>query len=432
MSRDPKQATTLDSDREAAVAAEQEGAALCVVFSPDAPRVGERIALSPDAVVAIGRDPGAGGVALSDPRLSRVHGRITYDRLARGFRFGDAQSSNGSYHNGRPVDTALLETGDVLRVGETLLVFERAGAGVELEETIARIAPANLTVLIAGESGTGKELVARRIHELSGRRGAFVAVNCAALPRDLVASELFGHTRGAFSSATHPRAGLFLTAQDGTLLLDEIGDLPLEQQPALLRVLQEHSVRPVGADREVAATARVIAATHVDLEQRVREAAFRADLFARVAQCVVRVPPLRERRAEILPLARLFAERAGRELTLGADAAERLLTWRWPFNVRELEAMVQTLCALKSDALLDLPYLRAKYPALFDVPLAAAGGRSVADSARRAELERLLAEHSGNVSAVARVLGKPRAQIYRWLRRYGVELPAPGRAERKP
>ncbi len=431
MSRDPKQATTLEGDREGAEAAEREAAALWVVFSPDAARVGSRIELLPDGVVTLGRDPGETGIALCDPRLSRVHGRITYDRVARGFRFGDAQSSNGSYHNAQPVETALLEVGDVLRLGDTLLVFERAGAGVELEETVARVAPANLTVLIAGESGTGKELVARRIHELSRRKGAFVAVNCAALPRDLVASELFGHTRGAFSSATHARAGLFLTAQDGTLLLDEIGDLPLDQQPALLRVLQEHSVRPVGADREIATNARVIVATHVDLERRVKEGAFRADLFARVAQCVVRVPPLRERRVQILPLARLFGERAGRELTFSADAAERLVMWHWPFNVRELEAMIQTLCALKSDAHLDLPYLRGKHPALVNVPLAAAGARGVVASTRRAELERLLVEHAGNISAVARALGKPRAQIYRWLRRYGVEVPSPSKSDRK-
>ncbi|HEY6560209.1 MAG TPA: sigma 54-interacting transcriptional regulator [Polyangiaceae bacterium] len=433
MARDPKDITTLQSAREGAAPAGREPFYLWIVSSPDLERVGCRLELSYDEVVAFGRDPGTNGVALNDPRSSRLHGRITYDAVARAFRFGDAQSSNGSYHNGQPVETALLGSGDVLRLGDTLLVFESAAPVVELDDTVSRVAASNLTVLVTGESGTGKELIAKRIHELSGRKGPFVAVNCAALPRDLVASELFGHTRGAFSNATHARAGLFMAAHDGTLLLDEIGDLPPEQQPALLRVLQEHTVRAVGADREIATNARVVVATHVDLAERVGEGAFRTDLFARIAQCVVRAPALRERRREILPLARLFAERAGRELTVSADAAERLVLWHWPFNVRELEAMIDTICVLQSDPRLDIQYLRNKHPALLDAaPRASPGAGDATRSSRRAELDRLLAEHSGNISAVARALGKPRAQIYRWLRRYGFELPVAGRNNPKP
>ncbi|HMJ13345.1 MAG TPA: sigma 54-interacting transcriptional regulator [Polyangiaceae bacterium] len=427
MGRDSKDATTLESDRER-TSQTSAGVNLChVVFCPEAQRIGTHFEIAAnDDVIALGRDAGPSGSSFDDPRMSRLHARVTYDAAQRAFRFGDAKSSNGTHHNGRRADTGLLENGDVLRLGDTLLVFERGRPMLELNETIARVAPTDLTVLISGESGTGKELFAKSVHELSGRKGPFVAVNCAAIPRDLVASELFGHTRGAFSNATHARTGLFLSAQDGSLLLDEIGDLPLDQQPALLRVLQERSVRPVGSDRELKTTARVLVATHVDLAERLQSGAFRGDLLARIAQCTLQVPALRERRSEVLALARTFAERAGRELELSPDAAERLLIWNWPFNVRELEALVQTFCVLAAGARLDLEYLSRKHPMLLAPDAAARAAEDASGKpSQRDDLQRLIQEHAGNISAVARALGKPRAQIYRWLRRYHLALPGP-------
>lgn len=430
MTKSAKEVSTVQDSNERVETSGEKPFRLRLVHSPDSSRAHSTVELESGLdVLAIGRDPGAFGLGVDDPRMSRLHARIAWDRVAGAFRFGDANSSNGCYLNGIRTATALLGEGDLLRLGDTLVVFEQDAKMAALNETVARVAPSNLALLITGESGTGKELIARRIHELSGRQGQFVAINCAALHRELVTSELFGHTRGAFSNATHARGGLFLAAQDGTLLLDEIGDLPLDQQPALLRVLQEHKVRPVGSDREITTTARVLAATHVDLEQRARNAEFRPDLLARLGQCVLRVPALRERRGDVLQLARLFAERAGRDLELSAEAAERLVLWHWPFNVRELENLIETFCVLTDGTLLDGSFLRERFPSLLNGPEEPEAPRMPrADSERRDRLQRLLAENSGNISAVARILGKPRAQIYRWLRRYGIAPAGPSGA----
>src|SRR4029077_6812650 len=162
----------------------------------------------------------------------------------------------------------------------------------------------------------------RKLHEQSGRKGPFVALNCASIPREIIAAELFGHTRGAFSGAAREREGLFRSAQGGTLLLDEIGDMPVDLQAALLRVLQERVVRPVGSDHELPVDVRVLSATHADLQHGMQSGRFRADLYARLAQGVLRLPPLRERRVELVPLLRELGRARGRELNLAAEAAE--------------------------------------------------------------------------------------------------------------
>jgi len=225
----------------------------------------------------------------------------------------------------------------------------------ELRRVVERVAQTDATVLVRGESGSGKELVARGIHEASARhRSAFVAVNCSALPANLLESELFGHVRGAFTGATMNRRGLFVEADGGTLFLDEIGDMPLELQARLLRVLQDGTVRPVGSDRAKATDVRVIAATHQDLERRIREGLFRNDLFYRLNVVRVRVPTLRERREDIRLLAEHFLEKARRPgaaaARFSAGALALLEQHGWRGNVRELEAVVERVAVFCGSA----------------------------------------------------------------------------------
>jgi two-component system, NtrC family, response regulator HydG len=222
----------------------------------------------------------------------------------------------------------------------------------EVRDMVARVGAIDVSVLIEGETGTGKELVARGLHAASGRRGGpFVAINCAALPCDLLESELFGHVQGAFTDAKGGREGLFLKASGGTLFLDEIGEMPAPMQARLLRALQERTVRPVGSNNELAFDARVVTATHRDLHAEVARGTFRQDLFYRINVVKITMPPLRERSGDILTLAthflRRFADRAGRgAMTLSAQAAAPLLKYQWPGNVRELENCMDRAVAL--------------------------------------------------------------------------------------
>ena len=221
-------------------------------------------------------------------------------------------------------------------------VIGESAAMRRLYETVGRVADSDASVLIQGETGTGKELIARSIHAASRRAsGPFVAISCAAVPHALLESELFGHSRGAFTDAKSQRVGLLIQASGGTLLLDEIGELPMEMQPKLLRALQERVVRPVGADAEVRFDVRVITATNRDLEYEVFEKRFREDLFYRLNVVRLDVPPLRSRGPDILRLAAhflaKFAEASGKTaLPLSAAAAEKLMAYDWPCNVREL------------------------------------------------------------------------------------------------
>jgi len=383
-----------------------------------------------EGVVVVGRDVDGPGVRLDDLQLSRVHFRVVYDGRAERHRVGDAGSRNGTFVDGSRIESAILRPGMVLRAGETVFVYADEDPMERIRDRLARVASSDLTVLVTGETGTGKERVARTIHEQSGRSGPFVAVNCAALPRELLGAELFGHTRGAFSGAKGARLGLFQSAGGGTLLLDEIGDLPHDLQPVLLRVLQEGVLRPLGSDAEVRVDVRVIAATHRDLTLAVESELFRGDLYARIAQAVVHLPPLRERSAEVIALLRELAEHApGTELRLTADAAEALVRYDWPFNVRELQSLVRAFVATEGGAVLGLPYLAEHHPELVE---GFRDGTAEPDETRpgaprtteprdRAAMERLLARHGGNVSAAAAELGKPRALLYRWLRRVGLD-----------
>lgn len=392
---------------------------LRVVHSPDPSAVGRSLPLDANEVLTLGR--GAGGAStFADARLSRTHARVVYDPRAGAFRIGDARSKNGTFVRQKRVESTLLQDQDVLRIGDTVLVLAARAAGPTSVERAAQLAASDLAVLIVGETGTGKEVLARKLHEQSGRRGSFVAVNCAAIPRDLIAAELFGHSRGAFSGATRERQGLFRAADGGTLLLDEIGDMPLDLQAALLRALQERKVRPVGADQDVAVDVRVISATHADLERGMQEGRFRPDLFARLSQMRVRLPALRERRSEILSIARELARARGRELELSADAAESLVGWGFPLNVRELESLLAQFCASKDATVLDGDLLFELRPELFESdeePERAA----TPPVASMTELKRALEESGGKIAVAAERLGLSRQKLYRLMKAAGLD-----------
>jgi transcriptional regulator with GAF, ATPase, and Fis domain len=286
------------------------------------------------------------------------------------------------------------------------------------------IAESEVPVLIGGETGTGKELIARAIHRASGRRGAMIAVNCGAMPDTLVESELFGHVKGAFSGASTERAGHFRSADNGTILLDEIGDLPLPTQPALLRVLQESEVVPVGASKPISIDVRVVAATHRGLDEQVEAKEFRADLLTRLAGYRFELLPLRERREDMgLIISALLERIAGdrlAQISLSIPAARVLMSARWPGNVRELERCLQASSALAKDGRIDVEHLPESVRAPAVEP-AVASELSTSDEQLREEVVAALREHQGNVSAAARELGKARQQIQRWIKWFNLD-----------
>jgi two-component system nitrogen regulation response regulator GlnG len=248
---------------------------------------------------------------------------------------------------------------------EQLPLIGRSPAMQEIYRAIARLMGTELTVMITGESGTGKELVARALHDFGKRRsGAFVAINMAAIPRELIESELFGHERGAFTGATARSMGRFEQAKGGTLFLDEIGDMPPEAQTRLLRVLQEGEYNAVGGRVPIRVDVRIIAATHRDLPQLIRQGLFREDLFYRLNVAPIRLPPLRERSGDIPALVRHFTTLAAREglplKTIDEAAMERLRRYRWPGNVRELENLVRRLAALYSQEVIGLEVIETE------------------------------------------------------------------------
>jgi DNA-binding NtrC family response regulator len=296
----------------------------------------------------------------------------------------------------------------------------------ELQRMIRKVAATDATVLIQGESGTGKEIVARALHRLSETRKnePLVAVNCGAMPASLLESELFGHLAGAFTDAKSAREGLFLQAGRGTILLDEIGEMPLEVQAKLLRVLQERSLRPVGGDTEVPFDARVIAATNRDLETEVEEGRFREDLFHRINVVSISVPPLRARMGDVLQLASVFLERiAGRKQSFlrgfSRRASQVLVDYDWPGNVRELENCVEraaTLCRTDEIDLDDLPRKIVEHrSARLELWTALPAELLTLDEMQHRYVRQVLAAVSGNKTQAAQILGIDRRSIYRRL-----------------
>jgi transcriptional regulator with GAF, ATPase, and Fis domain len=433
-------------------------ASLRVVY-PD--QLAQSISLEAPALV-VGRQQGGGIHALAHPTVSRQHLRIEWSTAAGVHLMRDLSSHNGSRINGRQLSAEIateLAHGDAIQMGDVLAIYQIEPAeqtqdamvsldalpGISvamqrLRRTVARAGRDRSPVLLVGETGTGKEQIAREIHRLSGREGALLSVNCAALSRELIESQLFGHVRGAFTGAVADHAGLFRAATGGTVFLDEIGDLPLDLQPKLLRALQEAEVLPVGATRALPVDVRVIAATNRDLTASVEAGGFRRDLYARLAMWEIAVPPLRERRADVLSwIDRLhrhwLAERPDQQpahpIDLSPAAAEQLLLADWPENLRGVGRLVHELATrlgggrVEAD---DLPaWLARSQPhgtsAMSAVRAVRPAGRG--PGARRPtpspdELSAAMREHDGSVRAVARRFGRDRRQIYRWLEAFGL------------
>jgi DNA-binding NtrC family response regulator len=415
-------------------------------------------------VVAMGRGPlrnqrlvedGQRSLRLSlpDAWASTRHARLR--KLLGRWLVEDAGSRNGTLVNGRAVQSAVLADGDVIECGHTFFLFREAfqtapEAAADAEafalpgapETatlcaplerellaVARIAPTLIPILIQGETGTGKEVLARAVHSLSGRTGSLVAVNCGGLPDALVESEMFGYRKGAFSDAREDRPGLVRAADGGTLFLDEIGDLQASAQAALLRVLQEREVLPLGATAPLPVDFRLCSASHRALDQRVGDGLFRADLLARVSGFVLRLPPLRKRREDIGILIGALTRRLAAKpdaVRFHPDAARALLRHSWPLNVRELESCLGVALAVAEGKPVDAAHLPESVRGAGPSAPGPAEAPPVEpldphDADRRQELARLLAEHDGNISAVARALGKDRVQIRRWLDRYSLD-----------
>ncbi|MGZ3422841.1 MAG: sigma-54-dependent transcriptional regulator [Polyangiales bacterium] len=307
-----------------------------------------------------------------------------------------------------------------------------SGTMQRVRSSVTKVAQSDAPVLILGETGTGKEMVARALHHLSPRRERpFVAVNCSAIPANLLESLLFGHERGAFTGADKRRAGRMAAAEDGTLLLDEVADLPLEVQGKLLRVLEDRRFLPVGADEEVPLRARILAATNADLHKRVQNGQFRSDLFFRLDVVTIRLPTLAERGGDLVELLLAFTEDLPRQLKFTDRAIEWLSKRPWPGNVRELRNVVRRLSIMSTTDKIDVPTLvelvatpggvpetRAPLEALVDAVLAMPdSGVSKYRETERALLRRALDIENGNKAGAARLLGVPRKVLLRrWAR----------------
>jgi len=301
---------------------------------------------------------------------------------------------------------------------------------------LERVAPSESRVCILGETGTGKELIARTIHERSGRSGGpFVTLNCAAVPAELIESELFGHEKGSFTGASGRHVGKFEQADQGTIFLDEIGDMPLNMQAKLLRVLEEGEVERIGGDKPIAVNVRVLVATHRDLEARVREEKFRQDLFHRIYVFPLVLPPLRERREDIPALVEHFGEQVcaqngWKPVPFTADAMDVLQSHPWPGNVRELRNMVERLMLLATEGQVDLATVQMALPksvASVGGQIGSTGSGPLADRVQSFERDVILAElkrSHHNMSMAAKSLGLERSHLYKKAEQLGIDLRA--------
>jgi len=382
---------------------------------------------------------------LEGDAVSRYHAEIRFDGDTP--RIRDLGSKNGVHVNGAKVEERALAVGDVVRLGACVaVVVPREGEIAAFGEPFpglysgpvfgavlgaARsIAATDLPVVVEGETGTGKERVARAIHGWSGRGGAFVAINCAALPETLAEAELFGYRKGAFTGADRPSQGHFRAAEGGTLLLDEVVDLPLAVQAKVLRAIEAREVVPLGETRPVAVDVRLVAAAQTSLHEAVAQHRFRADLLARLDGATVRLPPLRERLQEVPYLFSRMASRHGEHgPALDPRFVEALCRHDWPYNVREVELLARRMMALHGA----LPMLRVEHlPERFVAPPGVARGAALAppvhdarregrsgpaDDARDfAALSAALVECGGNVTRAAELAGISRPRAYRLLR----------------
>jgi transcriptional regulator with PAS, ATPase and Fis domain len=378
--------------------------------------------------------------AFDDPKVSREHARIEHD--GHGLRVHDLGSHNGTFVNGASTSERELEVGDVVGVGNVLLLVGRGPESYDepdddqlwgtshalsrVLEQVERVARESENVLVVGESGTGKELVARAIHERSGCAGAYVPLNCGGLPEGVLHSELFGHVRGAFSGAEGDRMGLVQVAEEGTLFLDEIASAPPALQTSLLRLLDDQMFRVVGTSQLIAATLRVVAAMQPAEEQGRQERGVRSDLYFRLSRRVIRVPSLAERREDIPVLAQRFAnDTAGRRIRLSPRLVLELLRRAWPGNVRELRSVVEqvTLEQRECDELTPPSWLARSMQPETNAPCGPAP--TAPKRRRRPSRDRLVAQlraHDGSVAAVASSMQVDRKTIYRWIEAHAVDL----------
>ena len=409
---------------------------------------------------------------VDDPTVSRIHCKIEVDRS--GHRIRDLDSKNGTFVNGVRVTDAYLPADCRLRVGSTDLHFSLAdesvevqlatrnrfgqliGSSLEMREIfalLARVAPTMATVLVEGESGTGKELVARALHDESDRRDApFVVFDCSAVPRELVESELFGHVKGSFTGATQNRVGAFEEASGGTLFLDEIGELPVDMQPKLLRVLESREIKPVGANRRVKVDCRIVAATNRNLEQEVRVGSFREDLFYRLAVIKLQLPALRYRIQDIPILVQHFVSAmreqvpTSDELQISYETMAKLQRHSWPGNVRELRNFIERAVLLADAGSIDTRFIggtsRARSAELpTEKPIQALPGETtsvgairvdyklpykdaknrIIDEFERAYWKRQLAKTGRNISEAARRGGIHRKSLEYLLKKLDIQ-----------
>jgi DNA-binding NtrC family response regulator len=439
-----------------------EGSAWVVVES--GPGAGGTQLVGSEPLV-VGSDPTC-GLVIDDPHVSRRHAEIS--RGERGVVLRDLGSRNGTFIGRLAIKEAILASGAEIRVGTSTLRFEmggqegrlarlahtplrddevtaaptRFGAAIgnapamrRLFALLARLAPTDLTITLIGETGTGKDVLGRAIHQASARAAEpFVVFDCGAVAPSLIESELFGHEKGSFTGAVATRIGAFERAHRGTLFLDEIGELSLELQPKLLRVLEQRCVRRVGGADDLPVDVRIVAATNRDLEDQVRKRAFREDLFFRLLTAMVHVPPLRERREDLGALGAAFLAEAGKPMSLAPETLELLASYEWPGNVRELRNVVAGGAAMVDGDSLRPEHLvffrpqrrRAKSranPVAGSAPSPVSLSGQTLEQLEKAAISEALQRFEGNRTRAAKALGIAPSTLYEKIRRYGLKQP---------
>ncbi|NKE70738.1 sigma 54-interacting transcriptional regulator [Candidatus Manganitrophus noduliformans] len=417
----------------------EKGIVRCQIHIVSGPDEGKVFPL-PEGVTRIGRS-GRNNVVLSDPSVSGLHLEIEAGPSAIQLR--DLGSTNGTRINGQRIQSSVAEIGSEIQVGQTKLKIHPEeptepiappslgrliGQSPKMQDVfrmIRRGAKGEVAVLVQAETGCGKELVAQEIHRLSPRaQGPFITLDCSAIPKELIESELFGHEKGAFTTAVAQRKGAFELARGGTIFLDEIGELPLEMQPKLLRVLEERTFKRVGGNETLRSDFRIIAATNRWLDQEVLQGRFRQDLYFRLYVLPIFLPPLRERKDDIPLLIEHFLK--GRSVQVAPSAMEKLLAHTWPGNVRELRNVIERAVVMMEGSLLspeDLLFLQA--PEREGPPMSWEDQKTTPPTGSLEEIEkqviqRTLKTHQGDKKAAAQVLGIALSTLYEKIKRHQI------------